>query len=339
MSLRETLAAIKHVDHHAHPILREPPASLDEFRGQFSLSPDPRQWPHVATSATYGRAVAVLAEHLGCEPAEEAVYEHARSSVWEGYAAALLRASGAEVMLVDDAFPPPQRSTGREGLAELAGCPARHILRIERAATSGSDDPVRAVRAAVQGARGRGVVALKTVIAYRGGLDPDAVSPATRETLFAALEANERTGDPLPIQVHTGFGDPDLLMPLARPGFLKPVFERFAATDFVLLHCYPFVREAAWLTSVYANVFMDLSLTIPRVSRPATAMAEALELAPVSKLLYGSDGVRAPELFLLAAVWWRDALAEVLPKLLAADSVEPSARMILRENARRLYRL
>jgi predicted TIM-barrel fold metal-dependent hydrolase len=49
----------------------------------------------------------------------------------------------------------------------------------------------------------------------------------------------------------------------------------------VLLHCYPFVREAGWLAHVYGNVYFDLSLTIPHVSRPAVALAEALELAPV----------------------------------------------------------
>jgi predicted TIM-barrel fold metal-dependent hydrolase len=156
--------------------------------------------------------------------------------------------------------------------------------------------------------------------------------------LLAALEANEDTGDPLPVQVHTGFGDSDLLLPAARPGLLKPLIERFRDTTFVLLHCYPFVREAGWLAHVYGNVFFDLSLTIPHVSRPTTALAEALELAPVSKLLYASDAARAPELYLLASVWWRDALAEVLPAVLPSRVVEDAARMILRDNALALYR-
>src|SRR5205085_5011894 len=132
--------------------------------------------------------------------------------------------------------------------------------------------------------------------------------------------------------VHTGFGDSDLLLPAARPGHLKPLIERFSNTTFVLLHCYPFIREAGWLAHVYGNVWFDLSLTIPHVSRPNEALAEALELAPVSKLLYASDAARAPELYLLAATWWRDSLAEVLPTLLPEDDVEQAARRILREN-------
>ena len=53
--------------------MRGHPATLDEFRGLFSESTDPRQWPHVATGVTYRRAIRVLAEHLGCEPTEDAV--------------------------------------------------------------------------------------------------------------------------------------------------------------------------------------------------------------------------------------------------------------------------
>jgi uncharacterized protein len=103
-----------------------------------------------------------------------------------------------------------------------------------------------------------------------------------------------------------------------------------------LLHCCPFVREAGWLAHVYGNVWFDLSLTIPHVLRPAVALAEALELAPVSKLLYASDAARRPELYLLAASWWRDALSDVLPELLA-EGAETAVQMILRDNARTLY--
>jgi predicted TIM-barrel fold metal-dependent hydrolase len=139
--------------------------------------------------------------------------------------------------------------------------------------------------------------------------------------------------------VHCGFGDADLHLWRADPSYLKPLVERFSETPFVLLHCYPFVREAGWLAHVYGNVWLDLSLTIPHVARADVALAEALELAPVSKLLYASDAARAPELYLAAATWWRDALADVLPALLPADEVEEAARRILRENALALYRL
>jgi len=298
----------------------------------------------------------VLAEHLGCEPTEQAVYERRLATDPAEYASGLLRGTGTELLLVDEGFPRADVGTSPSELGALAGCPARPVMRIEQVAervgAGAFDAPsaLDAVRETIGGARSRGYVALKTIAAYRGGLDLDAL-PAQgrtdrlegeplRAVLIAALEANESTGDPLPVQVHTGFGDSDLLLPAAQPGVLKPLIERFRDTTFVLLHCYPFVREAGWLAHVYGNVFFDLSLTIPHVARPATAVYEALELAPASKLLYASDASRTPELYLLAARWWREALAEVLPALLPDDDdAAAAARLILRENALAVYRL
>ena len=248
------------------------------------------------------------------------------------YASRLLRATGTETLLVDDGYPPPGEGTSWDELGELAGCEAWPVLRIERL------EP-ESVRDEVATARERGFAGLKTIAAYRGGLDLEAGPPAVRDRLLAALEANEATGDPLPLQVHCGFGDSDLHLPRADPGHLKPLIERFRETTFVLLHCYPFVREAGWLAHVYGNVFFDLSLTIPHVFRPAEALREALELAPVSKLLYASDAARTPELYYLAARWWREALADVLGDALEQREAEQTGRMILRENAKKLYRL
>jgi len=222
------------------------------------------------------------------------------------------------VLLVDDGYPPPAQGTSWQELGELARCRSLPVLRLE--ARDGQ------AAAETSTARERGFVALKTIAAYRGGLDRVPVH------VVAALEANEATGDPLPVQVHTGFGDSDLHLWRSDPSYLKPLIERFRDTTFVLLHCYPFVREAGWLAHVYGNVFFDLSLTIPHVARPAEALREALELAPISKLLYASDAARTPELYLLAARWWRDALAEVVAN-------EHDARLVMRENALTLYRL
>ena len=272
-----------------------------------------------------------LAELFDCEPTERGVYEHRLAADPAEYASALLRATNTEALYVDDGFPAPGEGTTWDELGELAGCEARPVMRIERVA---AEDGADAVPEVVAAARENGFVGLKTIAAYRTGLELERLD----WVVFTALEANERTGNPLPVQVHCGFGDWDLYLPRADPGHLKPLIERFAETGFVLLHCYPFVREAGWLAHVYGNVWFDLSLTIPHVSRPAEMMSQALELAPVSKLLYASDAARTPELYYLAAKWWHEALADVLPELLGADEAEDAARMILRENALALYR-
>jgi uncharacterized protein len=299
--------------------------TLDEFRGLFSESADPRQWPHVATGLTYKRALRALAEQFDVDPTEEAVHQHRLSRDFDEYAASLLEATGTDVLLVDDGFPEPGSGIEWQRLGELAGCRASPVMRLE---TRGAD-----AAEAVTGARAAGFAALKTIAAYRGGLD------RVSEHVVAALEANESTGSPLPVQVHCGFGDSDLHLWRADPGYLKPLIERFRETPFVLLHCYPFVREAGWLAHVYANVWFDLSLTIPHVSRPAEQVREALELAPVSKLLYASDAARTPELYFLGAKWWREALAEVLSEALPPEEAVEAGRAILRDNALALYGL
>jgi uncharacterized protein len=360
--LREVLNEVALVDHHAHGIVLTP-ATLDEFRGLFSESEDPRQWPHVATGLTYLRAMTALAALFGCEPTEDAVYAHRRATDPDAYAATLLRATGTGWLLIDDGFPAPGEGEGWARMGDLAGCRSAPVMRIERVGEEGIARGLdlaalrEHVRAEVAAARSRGWVGLKTVAAYRSGLDvataPDvdaaaaalAARPARLQDrallellLLDALEAN--AADPLPVQVHSGFGDADLFLPRADPTLLGPLVERFAGTPFVLLHCYPFVRHAGWLAHVYGNVFLDVSLTIPHVWRAAEMVREALELAPVSKLLYASDAARTPELYYLAARGWRDALAEVLGEALGdGPAAERAARAVLRENALALYGL
>jgi predicted TIM-barrel fold metal-dependent hydrolase len=266
-----------------------------------------------------------LAAFFGVEPTEDAVYAHRLGSDPDEYASSLLRATRTDWLLVDDGFPPPAESVEWEELGGLADCAAAPILRLE---TRGAG-----AAAEVAHAREHGFVALKSIAAYRGGLD------RVSDDVVAALAANEATGAPLPVQFHCGFGDSDLWLARADPSHLKPLIERFRETPFVLLHCYPFTRQAGWLAHVYGNVWFDLSLTIPHVSRPAEQLREALELAPVSKLLYASDAARTPELYYVAAKWWREALAEVLAEALPAGEAEQAGRLILRENALDLYDL
>jgi hypothetical protein len=270
-----------------------------------------------------------LGDFFGCEPSEDGVYAYRLAHDPAEYASALLRATGTEMLLVDDGFPPPGAVEWRE-LGELAGCEARPLLRIERVFEA---DGIDGVRSEVSSARGNGFAGLKTISAYRTGLELERI----HDFVVAALEANEATGAPLPVQFHCGFGDWDLYLPRADPGHLKPLIERFRETPFVLLHCYPFVREAGWLAHVYGNVWFDVSLTIPHVSRPEEMVRQALELAPVSKFLYASDAARTPELYYLAAKWWREALAVVLADTLPTDEAEVAGRQILRENAIALY--
>ena len=153
----------------------------------------------------------------------------------------------------------------------------------------------------------------------------------------------------IPIQFHTGFGDPDLDLRLSNPLHLRFLLEdnRFRNAPIVLLHTsYPYTREAGYLASVYPNVYIGFGLAIPSLSVAGMryVVRELMELAPISKLMYSSDAHLIPDLYYLGAKWGRKILGEVLDESvkdgdLTVNEVEEIAVDILRRNACNIYRL
>jgi predicted TIM-barrel fold metal-dependent hydrolase len=146
--------------------------------------------------------------------------------------------------------------------------------------------------------------------------------------------------------VQTGIGDPDLSLHRADPTSLGPLLSdpRSASIPVVALHCYPFVRQASSLAAVYPNAFVDLSLALALAPhRGADLVLEALDLAPVSKVLVATDAAKMPEAFYLAARWCREAVAAGLGRLVNAAALDEGtavgwAGMLLAGNGRRLCR-
>src|SRR5262249_56148914 len=102
------------------------------------------------------------------------------------------------------------------------------------------------------------------------------------------------------VEVHTGFGDPDMDLLQANPLLLRPILENpaHAGVRLVLLHmAYPYCREAAFMAAVWPQVFVDLS-EMPVFLGPGSIppLLEILALAPTSELLYGSDVGALPAL-------------------------------------------
>jgi predicted TIM-barrel fold metal-dependent hydrolase len=151
----------------------------------------------------------------------------------------------------------------------------------------------------------------------------------------------------LPVQVHTGLGDRDLDLHRVNPMLLLGLLRQpaVARVPVMLLHCYPYHREAGYLAQAFPQVYCDVGLAVNQVGARARAVvAESMELAPFGKLLYSSDAFGPPELHFLGAALWRRATAAVAAAFVeAGDWSEPDARrviaMIGRENALRAYRL
>ena len=151
-------------------ILREPPATLDEFRGLFSESADPRQWPHVATArhvpARDPRAGG--ASSAASRPRRPCSSTGSRTDPRE-YAAALLRATGHRGAAPRRRLPAGRRE--RQLRARRWGS-SRAARRGRCCASSGVEEALDGVAEprSRRRARGDGFVALKTIAAYRGGL-------------------------------------------------------------------------------------------------------------------------------------------------------------------------
>ena len=121
----------------------------------------------------------------------------------------------------------------------------------------------------------------------------------------------------IPIELHTGFADPDLDLRDANPLNLRFLLEdnRFKKAPIVLSHgSYRYTREAGSLASVYANVYIDFGLAIPSLSTGGmlSVVQQLIELAPISKVMYSSDAHFIPDLYYLGAFRGRKVLGQVL---------------------------
>ncbi|KAA8516596.1 hypothetical protein F0562_016898 [Nyssa sinensis] len=215
------------------------------------------------------------------------------------------------------------------------------------------------------------IVGLKSIAAYRSGLDinTNVTKKEAEEGLVEVLCA----GNPvritnknfidyiftcslevalhfdLPMQIHTGFGDKDLDLRLSNPLHLRNILEdkRFSKCRLVLLHAsYPFSKEASYLASVYPQVYLDFGLAVPKLSTHGmiSSVKELLELAPLKKVMFSTDGCTFPEAFYLGAKKAREVIFTVLNDacidgdLSVPEAVE-AAKDIFAENAKQFYKI
>ena len=284
----------------------------------------------------------------------------------------LLIASGVGWFLVETGYRAEQ-ILGPTEMAAASGATASEIVRLESIAEEVAASGVHAAEFADRftstlDEQARHAVGLKSVIAYRYGLDFDPEPPSVADVRRAAgwwlrrRETGElRLTDPvllrhllwvgvecgLPLQFHVGYGDPDLTLHRCDPSlmtdFLRRVQDR--QVPVMLLHCYPYHRTAGYLAHVFPHVYLDVGLAVNYTgARSRAVVAESLEVAPFGKLLFSSDAWGPAELHHLGAVLWRCAMASVLGEWVqsgewsSADAVRV-AQMVGADNAKRVYRL
>ncbi len=212
-------------------------------------------------------------------------------------------------------------------------------------------------------------VGFKSVIAYRCGFDVDLAPPAPAAVAEAARRwqagladgRRPRLDDPTllvsglyaalrtrrPLQLHVGFGDRDLDLAAVDPLLLTDLLRRpeVRGVPIMLLHCYPYERNAGYLAQAFAEVHLDVGLATHFLgARGPGVVARSLELAPFRQVLFSSDAAGPAELHHLGTRLWRNAMAQVLGGWVDAgewslDDAQRVATLVGRDNARRAYDL
>ncbi|MFE2444702.1 amidohydrolase family protein [Streptomyces sp. NPDC059426] len=363
------------VDHHVHGALRH---EADRAALEQMLTESDRPIPPWMTQFDSQIGFAIrrwCAPALGLAPHAdpEAYLARRRELGTEEVNRRLLETSGIGHYLLETGYK-GEDILDPQGMAAASGRRVDEVVRLETVL----EDVVRGgvTAAAIPdrfretlAARTATAVGLKSIIAYRHGFDFDPGRPHAHEVSAAAdtwLRTCEHTGtirvdDPvllrfalwcgvdrgLPIQLHAGYGDPDVELhrcdPLLLTRFIKNVEPH--GTDLMLLHCYPFQRNAGYLAQVFPHVYFDVGLGINYTGvRSDAVIAESLELAPFAKILFSSDAWGPPELHHLGALLWRRGMTRAITPWTDSgewdvDDALKVVRMIGRDNARRVYRL
>lgn len=318
-----------------------------------------------------------LAPFFDCPAELEAIIQERNKAVAEGYSEYVKRLysdCGLNTLVVDFGYPQPPVTVSQ--FSQEIPLEIVPIYRIEPLIVDLLDTDIawqefrnRYDDSIADALQNGGFLGLKSIIAYRTGLDisplsrsPDqglqaldaikrglggGATKKLRDHLFCrALELCIEYG--VPMQIHTGMGDHEVDLTRCRPALLMDLlrFPVFRACRVLLVHSgYPYHAEAGYIAHVLPRVYCDLSEGIPFAGNAAQRIiAETLEMAPLSKVVYGSDGYGAPEVIYIGAKLAKRALGQALEGLvedgmLSKAEAQQAAGFILSENARRLYRL
>lgn len=339
------------LDHHVHGVFKSDP-TVEQFANMITESDRQPKSLELAMNSQVGFATRKWCSPLIDLPAHadaQAYFDRRMQLGAEEVNRRMLKASGITYSLIETGYRGDEIH-GPAAMAQLSESRVDEIIRLETTAEKMLDagattaesfiaDFAETLRVATVGA-----VGLKSIVAYRYGLhfEPSAPTKQEVQTAIAAVLKDVAAGKParisdpvllrhliyagletkLPIQFHIGFGDPDLFLhlcdPLLMTNFIKQTEAR--GIPVMLLHTYPFHRNAGYLAQMFDNVYMDVGLAINYTgARSQAVIAESLELAPFHKILFSSDAWGLPELTYLGAKLFRNGFGKILDEWVSQD--------------------
>lgn len=388
------LSPLPVVDVHCHPFLNKGSVTAEQFTDLTAFGGGSRKYMEEGGVAFtdevrdelqrikrdtlyFRRMVRDLAAYLGTEPSINAVLAKRNAAVEAGYTEyvrQLYADAGLTSVVMDFGVPLPMLDVD-EVKSELP-VEVVPIVRIEpliadllKTDAGWAEFKRRYDDSIADALTNQGYRGIKSIIAYRTGLDVSALSRAEDQG-YKALDAIRRglgggsmkllrdhllcramelaMEHDVPMQIHTGMGDFEVNLVYCRPAYLMDLLRSpaFRACRVILVHGgFPYAREAAYMANVLPRVYCDVSEGIPFAGHAArNIFSEILDMAPVSKIVYGSDGYALPEINFTSAKVGKQALGQALDSLAAdgfvgeADAME-IAGMILAGTARQLYRI
>ncbi|GAB4847980.1 hypothetical protein Ancab_039400 [Ancistrocladus abbreviatus] len=378
--LREAIEKIELIDAHAHNIVAID-SSFPFIKGFSEADGDSLSYtPH---SLSFKRELREIARLYGCESSLHGIEDNRKSSGLESICSTCFKAAKISALLIDDGieFDKKHEIEWHKSYAPFVGRILRIERLAEKILDEGMPDgSAWTLNKFTETFMGRlngcstvahSLVGLKSIAAFRSGLeiDTNVSEKDAEEGLGEVLSggkpvrmANKYLIDyifihslevalcfDLPIQIHTGFGDKDLDLRLSNPLHLRMLLEdtRFSKCRIVLLHAsYPFSREASYLAAVYPQVHLDFGLIIPKLSVHGmiSSVKELLELAPIKKVMFSTDGYAFPEIFYLGAKRAREVVFSVLRDacedgdLSISEAVEAATDMFA-NNAIQFYKI
>lgn len=376
------LSHMKAVDVHCHPYTaNEEPYTPEEYLKKLSLSVLPNMFQESSKSSEkifpgmnmYMQiTIQRLASYFGCKPDlnEVVAKRNEKAKDFSTFTRSLFRDVNLEGMIVDFGYPQPPLS--RTDYQDLTGVRIWEVYRIEPVMVRFREDYeqfpdfVEAYTDELKEAlKKKHIVGLKTIIAYRSGLEIGDKNREAAQSQYEQFRQNDRaqvksfrdyclhiameecTNANKVLHIHTGFGDGEVVLPKASPSFLVDLLRRkeYGETKVHLVHGgYPWMEEAAFITSILPNVYLDISLQNPFTGHGVErVISQVYELAPFDKVMFGSDAFTVPEMNWLGVHLFKECFERVLEDWIEKgymdhDMAMEVAEHMMYKNFERVYR-
>ncbi|MFZ7942611.1 amidohydrolase family protein [Neobacillus sp. 19] len=374
--MKVSLKDCQAIDVHAHPyIANAVPFTVDEYVRKLSLAVIPNQispnykWvknqPYPGSNMWVQILTGRLAKYFSCEPTLEAVVaqRNVKAANYKKFTRELFQDAHLTGVVADFGYPQPPLS--KTEYADLCGARIWEVFRIEPEMVRLGEECqnfgefIEKYRTVLADALKRNeVVGLKSIIAYRSGLDIAPMDQGNAAAEYEAFRQNTRakvksfrdyclhvameecTVANKVMHIHTGIGDGEVVLPKASPSFLLDMLRdsKYEKTKVHLVHGgYPWVEEAAFIVSILPNVYMDLSLQNPFSGHGVKRiLSQVFEFAPFDKVMYGSDAFTVPEMNWLGVQLFKECFEEVLGSWVESDYMDAETARVIGEMV--LYR-